>query len=146
MSPQMPHDDFETVLQTMTMSSLPDDDGRTRFLDVLRQLRTTPPPQDLEGAAVLLLKRGETPRWIPLSEQLRIGRHSSMDVTIRQEWVSNVHCLLRHDEQTWLLKDQGSTNGTLLNGKRTDTAPLKLGDVIQIGSTRLIFHDASTEK
>ncbi|WP_445496866.1 FHA domain-containing protein [Pseudomonas sp. 8(2025)] len=40
-----------------------------------------------------------------------------------------------------VLEDLGSTNGTLLNGEPiVSPLPLKDGDVISVGITRLVFH------
>mgnify|MGYP000181446040 CR=1 FL=1 len=38
-----------------------------------------------------------------------------------------------------MVRDLGSTNGTLLNGQQIDESPLVDGAVIQVGSTELVF-------
>jgi pSer/pThr/pTyr-binding forkhead associated (FHA) protein len=40
---------------------------------------------------------------------------------------------------SWSVVDLGSTNGTELNGRRIDSAPLADGDRITIGGTDLVF-------
>ncbi|MCZ6572497.1 MAG: protein kinase [Planctomycetota bacterium] len=45
----------------------------------------------------------------------------------------------------WAIEDLGSTNGTILNGKKVKRARLSHGDVVQIGiDCKLVFEDAPT--
>ena len=41
------------------------------------------------------------------------------------------------DEAGASLLDMASTNGTFLNGKRTSSSELSLGDLVRIGETRI---------
>jgi pSer/pThr/pTyr-binding forkhead associated (FHA) protein len=47
--------------------------------------------------------------------------------------VSRHHFTICKEKSGWFLRDEGSTNGTLLNGKNVQKASLASGDVIQIG-------------
>src|SRR5262245_41710572 len=47
--------------------------------------------------------------------------------------ISRHHFTVIRDGNSWLLRDEGSTNGTQLNGKKVQTASLASGDVIQAG-------------
>jgi serine/threonine-protein kinase PknK len=47
------------------------------------------------------------------------------------------------DEDGWFLADAGSQNGTWRNGERCQRSRLEDGDVIQIGSTQLVFREGS---
>lgn len=63
-----------------------------------------------------------------------IGRGHECHVRPNSEWVSRQHCLLRVTEQTALLCDLCSTNGTLVNGRRLVTqCQLHEGDQVQVG-------------
>lgn len=68
-----------------------------------------------------------------------LGRGSDVDIRIDDPGVSR-----RHVEVTtapdFMVRDLGSTNGTLVNGRRVSEASLSDGDVLQIGSTELTFH------
>jgi len=89
---------------------------------------------------------------IVLTENIRkitIGRAG--DVVIKDERISNRHCVIRitpsenesknERDYTYELWDLGSSNGTFLNGKRIRNAEeLKNGDLIQLGGTRLLLH------
>jgi pSer/pThr/pTyr-binding forkhead associated (FHA) protein len=41
----------------------------------------------------------------------------------------------------WAIQDLDSTNGTLVNGEPVTRGRLSDGDVIEIGVTRLVFHE-----
>ena len=68
-----------------------------------------------------------------------IGRLPESDVSVRDSFISRVHCgiLLANDQYT--LKDLGSTNGTYRNGARVYECTLASGDKIQVGNTTLLF-------
>ena len=51
--------------------------------------------------------------------------------------VSRHHFTVVRDSTGWLLRDEGSTNGTKLNGAKVTTAYLSTGDVIQAGTIEL---------
>ena len=54
-------------------------------------------------------------------------------------WMSSEHAELRRSEQGWVLSDLGSSNGTLIWGKRKSTALLHDGDIFETGSTFWLF-------
>lgn len=70
-----------------------------------------------------------------------IGRGHECHVRPNSEWVSRQHCLLRVTEETALLCDLGSTNGTLINGERLLTQRrLRQGDQVQVGPVIFEVH------
>ena len=60
-----------------------------------------------------------------------------MDVGLQDDAVSQRHTMIFVDEAGASLLDMASTNGTFLNGKRTSSAELSLGDLVRIGETRV---------
>lgn len=55
--------------------------------------------------------------------------------------VSRVHAVVERAGQAWCVRDLASTNGTWVNGERIWAArPLRHGDELIIGRTRLVFH------
>jgi predicted component of type VI protein secretion system len=60
-----------------------------------------------------------------------------MDVGLQDDAVSQRHAMVFVDEAGASLLDMASTNGTFLNGKRTSSAELALGDLVRIGETRI---------
>jgi len=75
-----------------------------------------------------------------VTKPLIIGRLSSAsDITVRDAFVSRVHCGISFVNGQFVLKDLGSANGTYRNGARVYEAPLEIGDKVQIGNTTLVF-------
>ncbi len=66
-----------------------------------------------------------------------LGRQPRNDIVIDDRGVSNRHAQIRSSPDGFVLLDQGSRNGTLLNGKRVTSAALKHGDTIRIGNSTL---------
>jgi pSer/pThr/pTyr-binding forkhead associated (FHA) protein len=62
------------------------------------------------------------------------GRGPECHVRPNSPWVSRQHCLLRVDKETVHVRDLGSSNGTLVNGKRlVGERRLQPGDKLQVG-------------
>ena len=74
-----------------------------------------------------------------LAEPAVIGRTSGQ-IPLTDDSVSRRHAELRPEEDTWVLADLNSSNGTYVNGQRV-VAPtvLKHGDQIRVGSSLLVF-------
>lgn len=71
-------------------------------------------------------------------DTLSIGRRPGNDVQLNDLAVSGRHALVTAMQNTYV-EDLGSTNGTLVNGKKVTKAILKSGDVIQIGSHQFTY-------
>jgi membrane peptidoglycan carboxypeptidase len=76
-----------------------------------------------------------------LGEKYVLGRSSqSCDIVVRNEVVSQVHLSLKRDRtkgSTFLLKDEGSTNGIYRGKKRVDRIALRDGDTFTLGPPEL---------
>ena len=67
-------------------------------------------------------------------DRVVIGRGSSAQIRIPDHASSRENSAITHDNGRYLLSDLGSSNGTLLNGRRITGRPLlRDGDTIQIG-------------
>lgn len=64
---------------------------------------------------------------------LVIGRGRSADVVIAEPTISRAHAAIGFDSTDFFVQDLGSTNGTLVNGGKTQRAVLKSDDEIQMG-------------
>jgi Mg-chelatase subunit ChlD len=65
---------------------------------------------------------------------LIIGRSSGCSLKIPDPAVSRKHARLVIANGEWFIQDLGSSGGTYVNGQRVTAAPVKPGDVIQIGT------------
>jgi two-component system cell cycle response regulator len=75
-------------------------------------------------------------------EETSLGRETRNDIVIHDEKISKVHCVISilkggRGIERIDIRDQGTTNGTCVNGEPTIRATLMAGDRIQIGDTVL---------
>jgi hypothetical protein len=82
-------------------------------------------------------RAGET--FHPMGERTTIGRSPDCDVFLDDVTVSRKHAVLVTGEGSFQVEDLGSLNGTFLNRKRIEKAPVEDGDELQIGKYRLTF-------
>ena len=68
-----------------------------------------------------------------------LGRSRECDVRLPDANSSRRHAEIRYEDDAWWIVDLGSTNGTILNGKRAKSEQLQDGDVITLGSTDIVF-------
>ncbi len=78
-------------------------------------------------------------------EEFTIGRSSGADLQLRDRLVSRNHCRIRRQGEDFRLEDLGSANGTLLNGQRVSQRPLKRGDEIGVGHTRIFYQEMNVD-
>ena len=72
-------------------------------------------------------------------ERTTIGRSPDCEIFLDDVTVSRRHATLARNGDAVTLEDQGSLNGTFVNRRRVESAPLADGDEIQIGKYRLTF-------
>jgi len=79
---------------------------------------------------------------------LVIGRGSEADLRVNDPGVSRRHVEIRVDVSGRQLRvsaaDLGSTNGTLIDGRRVAEARLDDGSTVKIGNTVITLHDPTT--
>ena len=69
-------------------------------------------------------------------KEILIGRATSSDLIIGDEFASSMHAKLVLVGEDWVLQDLNSTNGTFLDGKKVTTpATIRAGMNIRIGTT-----------
>ncbi len=77
---------------------------------------------------------------------VNIGRAEYNDVVIPDESVSTMHAKLQRREEIWVLTDNGSTNGTFVDGERlSGEAVLSPGALIRFGETAVMFEPTDTQ-
>ena len=88
-------------------------------------------------AALVLAKPEGRPVFLDWKDGLCIGRRADNQIVLRDDLVSSRHCRIIRLNGKWHVEDLGSTNGTFLNDKRVDCAPLNTGDILKLGRYRL---------
>jgi DNA-binding NtrC family response regulator len=69
----------------------------------------------------------------------RTGADGTLTLGFPDKRMSVNHALLRRSLGRWVLEDQGSKNGTWVNGSPLRRCVLRKGDVVQTGHTLLLF-------
>ncbi len=74
-----------------------------------------------------------------LGTELTVGRAPGCHLSLPEDtFVSQLHSRVYESDGQLYVEDLGSTNGTYLNGRRlTAPTPMRRGDSLQIGSTKL---------
>ena len=69
----------------------------------------------------------------------RFGRSLNTDFQISHPSVSSAHCEIVATDGGWTVKDLGSTNGTLLDGKPVRESPWQRGQTLRLGEVEIVF-------
>ena len=84
-----------------------------------------------------------TKKIIKNNAEIKIGRDEiSNTIVFKNKFVSYEHATLEYRNKYWLLRDNDSTNGIFVNGKREKSKSLDPGDVVYImGLKIIVFYD-----
>jgi len=95
-------------------------------------------------AYLILLVNGRDSQSFPLRGTIHLGRDKSNSVVVADQKVSRHHATLTPIDDTFILIDQGSANGTFLNGVLvSQPTRLKPGDRVAVGDTEFAFSIAA---
>lgn len=94
-----------------------------------------------EGRALMLevVAGPDRGRTLALDEHrpLSVGRTAECDLVLSDTRVSKVHALFRYKDGAWWVEDQGSTNGTHVNGRSVAAERVSEGDEVTLGLSTL---------
>ncbi len=112
-------------------------DGPTPELSLTEQSPIVEPlsVRKNERPSLTFISGVEAGRVFPLDHvDTFIGRTPESTIQLAEGGISRKHSrITRTDLGTYLIEDLGSTNGTMLNGKRITRAELRPGDRVQLG-------------
>ncbi|MCB1030008.1 MAG: DUF3662 domain-containing protein [Acidimicrobiales bacterium] len=97
------------------------------------------PPSKRRGSDGIALRRSDTGACVALrGNSVSIGRANGKDIVVNDKRVSRDHAVLQRQsaKSTWTIADNGSANGTVLNGSRLQAgrqAQVNVGDSLVIG-------------
>ncbi|MFN2238793.1 MAG: FHA domain-containing protein [Thermoanaerobaculia bacterium] len=95
----------------------------------------------------ILTREGEERSWmLEPGSLVRIGRDADNEVVLRDPRVSRHHARILHEKGFFVIYDLASSNGTFVQGKRVQVAPLVNGTEIRIGGSVGRFRDDSPGK
>jgi transcriptional regulator with AAA-type ATPase domain len=91
------------------------------------------------GILVLFSAEGISERVEPLGRRSSIGRTPDNGIRLNDAGISRHHATFLREADELLLVDEGSRNGTFVNGQRlTEPTRIVFGDVIRVGETLLL--------
>lgn len=93
-------------------------------------------------AYLVIQLEGKPPIRRKLDKDVELGRGLGAEVWISDSRASRQHCKIFRENNAWMIEDMNSANGTFINGEKIARQTLADGEVIQIGSTRIIFHNS----
>lgn len=104
-----------------------EDDNRTR-------IRMALPQFILRGVSGVYF--GKT---FPLRGSTSLGRHSENDIFVNVDGISRKHAVISITADGLVIEDQGSSNGTFVNGKQIKKESIKIGDEIKLDNIRFLI-------
>ncbi|MBN2303571.1 MAG: FHA domain-containing protein [Anaerolineae bacterium] len=96
----------------------------------------------------LIVRRGPQPNKIYELDKstITIGRDITNDIVINDPEVSRHHCRLTQGGGGFTVEDNGSTNGTFVNGQRLQGAyPLQYNDMLGLGETVTLAYESAAQ-
>jgi len=66
-----------------------------------------------------------------------LGRNPTNDFRVHDVTISSFHCEIVVSEDSVLVRDLGSTNGTFIDGQQISEAELRPGQILRLGSAEL---------
>ena len=100
------------------------------------QLRTD--PEVTQAAMVVTAGPGRGTSLTLGSTPILIGRAPECTLVLDDDYASNRHARVFQREGEWMVEDLGSTNGTLVSGRRIEGAvPFRPGAQVRIGRTEI---------
>jgi pSer/pThr/pTyr-binding forkhead associated (FHA) protein len=115
-------------------------DGMTRRKRIPSQESPADRPLAQLRPSLVLLSGSSAGHEIALRpDRTLLGRGPGVDVAFADETLSRQHFAVEAAGRCYRLRDLGSTNGVLLNGKRVESADLKHGDRLKAGDQEFQF-------
>lgn len=111
-----------------------------------RRVQPRPNTQNLEQTLCWLCCDPLPPIPLGPQPQITVGRSDKCDLVLPHKEVSRVHGLIkvRFGSNLIVYEDEGSSNGSYLNGKRVPSTILKVGDTLTIGPYELDLRSNET--
>lgn len=119
------------------------DDDQPSFTRIIEPVSAGAAPQPIAAGEHPTLvwrpKLGDEQAFPLEHRTATIGRHADNDIVLAGPTVSARHATIRRESVGVVLEDEGSLNGTFVNGQLVQQHLLEAGDQIQVGPHLLVF-------
>jgi pSer/pThr/pTyr-binding forkhead associated (FHA) protein len=78
--------------------------------------------------------------WQMTKPTITVGRQEGCSWILQNPTVSRKHFKVTYNGSDYTLEDLGSSNGVMVNGRKTSRCRLQSTDVIEFGNVRATFH------
>jgi two-component system cell cycle response regulator len=124
----------------LALAIMPEQDERRRALHTMETFSgsSNPPPVQATRAVLTVQSGPDAGRVVTLSTttQNSLGRAEECTIPLADARLSRVHAKIQCKGGVWLITDEGSTNGTFVNGTRVEKySALEDGARILLGGT-----------
>jgi pSer/pThr/pTyr-binding forkhead associated (FHA) protein len=129
----------------LNAGTLSDDDSNQVVAELVQKVFATKATAKHPTALLISLSKTAVDAVFDLSpatehaNRWAIGRDDTLPIVINNPAVSVNHATIRYEDGKWLIKDNGSTNGTRVNRKRIVESECAHGDIITLGKLNCIF-------
>ena len=89
---------------------------------------------------IVMREKKQVSEYVFEQGTVSIGRNGDNDVQLDDQTVSGLHAKIISFFKPTYIQDQRSTNGTFVNGTRVQEHTLQPGDVIAIGTHKLLYN------
>ncbi|SDD41538.1 FhaA domain-containing protein [Sporomusa acidovorans] len=129
---EVPHD--ENVSQTKNTSAVNDTRVFTKLEPTLH-----PSQQTLQGTLTVIDGVDAGLKVDCTANRVNIGRRNTNELPLTDMNTSRLHAYIVYEEDTHVIHDAKSLNGTYINGNRITHKHLNNGDRIKVGSTVILY-------
>jgi len=95
---------------------------------------------------LIVLEQGQKRVYNLTRDVTTIGRHPDSHIPLRDARASRRHARVERRGDTFFLCDEGSQNGSSVNGSFVDERALRPGDLVEIGGVRIFFGKIDEKK
>ncbi|MFO7929717.1 MAG: FHA domain-containing protein [Candidatus Humimicrobiaceae bacterium] len=131
--------DKEKKEKTESIKELQVEIGGEVSSNILESIKDLP-----KGSRGFLIIKGPSigEKFILGKPPITVGRDANSDIFLDDVTVSREHASIEEEDGNLKLVDEGSLNGSYVNGKRVESSPLNNGDKIQIGKYIFLYFKA----
>ena len=76
---------------------------------------------------------------VPNGKSISLGRAPENHIVISDSTISRIHCYFSNGPDGYSVADNGSSNGTFLNGQAVTKVSMKNGDMVRMGPIKFQF-------